>query len=162
MTSKWPLNDLSYPLGPENITFLPNLTFGHLICLFIGFCGRWVVCAYQIWVSSHQMTSKWPLNDLQWPQNKTFLPNLTLEHAICLFLGFLVLLVDCTHQICVSNHQMTSKWPLNDLKWPIVTCKRNFLTKSHFGACYMSFHRFLWMPSWLRLSDLSFDSPNDL
>ena len=35
---------------------------------------------------------------------------------------------------------MTSKWPLNDLKWPIRTWKHNFLTKSHFGACNMSFH----------------------
>ena len=57
---------------------------------------------------------------------------------------------------------MTSKWPLNDLKWPIVTWKHNFLTKSHFGACNMSFHRFLWTPSRLRISDLSFESLNDL
>ena len=101
MTSKW----LKWPLGPENITFLPNLTFGHVICLFIGFVWRWVDCAYQIWVSSHQMTSK---------------------------------------------------WPKNDLKWPIRTWKLNFLTKSHFGACNMSFHRFFWKLSWLCLLEGQF------
>ena len=37
-----------------------------------------------------------------------------------------------------------TKWPPNDLKWPIVTCKHNFVTQSHFGACYMSFHRFFF------------------
>ena len=136
--TKWPLNDLQWP---QNKTFSANLTLGHAICLILGFLVLWVDCTHKICVSNHQMTSKWP-SDLRWPQNITFSPNLTLGHATCLFLGFLVLWVDCTHQICVSNHQMTSKWPLNDLKWPIVTRKHNFHTKSHFGACYMPFHRF--------------------
>ena len=57
-----------------------------------------------------------------------------------------------------NDLQMTSKWPPNDLKWPMRTWKHNFLTKSHFGACNMSFYRFFWTPSWLRLSDLSFQS----
>ena len=56
MTSKWP-----QVTHNENITFLPNLTLGHVICFFIGFFGRLVDCAYQIRFSSHQMTSKWPL-----------------------------------------------------------------------------------------------------
>ena len=34
------------------------------------------------------------------------------------------------------------KWPSNDLNWPIVTCKRSFLTKSHLGTFNMSFHSF--------------------
>ena len=52
------------------------------------------------------------------------------------------------YQIWVLRHQMISKWPLNDLKWPIRTWKLNFLTKSHFWACNMSFHRFFLTPNW--------------
>ena len=46
MTSKWPPNDLSDLQWPENITLLPNLTWGHVICLFLGFLGCWDDCAY--------------------------------------------------------------------------------------------------------------------
>ena len=86
------------PYGPGNITFLPNLTkshLGYITYLIIGFFGRRADCEHQIWISSHQiisklplndlkshqMTSKWLLNDLKWPiwtWNITFLPNLTL------------------------------------------------------------------------------------
>ena len=55
-----------------------------------------------------------------------------------------------------------TKWPPNDLKWPILTWKHNFLTKSHFGACNMSLIGFFWRLSRLRLSDLRFESPNYL
>ena len=55
-----------------------------------------------------------------------------------------------------------TKWPPNDLKWPIRTWKHNFLTKSPFGACHMSFHRYFGTLTRLRLSDLSSETPNDL
>ena len=67
--------------------------------------------------------------------------NLSLGHVICLFIGFFGCWVVWAYQIWVLSHQMTFKWPLNDLKWPIMTWKLNFLIKSHFGACNMSFHR---------------------
>ena len=111
------------------------------------------------------MTSKRPPNDLKGPtvtSKKNFFAKSHFWACYMSFHRFFGRRVDCAHQIWISSHQMTSKWPLNDLKWPIVTCKRNFLTKSHFGACYMSFHRFFWMLSRLCLSDLSFESPNDL
>ena len=38
-----------------------------------------------------------------------------------------------------------TKWPPNDLKWPILTSQQNFLAKSPFGACHMSFHRYFVM-----------------
>ena len=112
---------------------------------FHRFFGRQVDCTYHIRVSIHQMTSKWPLNDLKWPI-RTWKHNfLTKSHfGACnmSFHRFFGRRVDCAYQIWVSSHKMTSKWPPNDLKWPIVTCNYNFLTQSHFGAWYMSFHRF--------------------
>ena len=97
--------------------------------------------------------TSWPPNDLQktssdqyWPQNKTLLPNLTLWHltypsnmSFHRYFGTLAWL-----RLSASSFksQNNLKWPKNDFKWPIRTWKRNFLTKSHFGACNMSFHRF--------------------
>ena len=40
-------------------------------------------------------------------------------------------------------------------KWPIMTWNHNSFTKSHLGAYNMYFYRFLWMLSWLRLSNSS-------
>ena len=60
MTSKWP----NWLLLTWKHNFLPILTWGHVICLFLGFLGCWVDCAYQNWVWTPQMTSKWPPNDL--------------------------------------------------------------------------------------------------
>ena len=62
----------------------------------------------------------------------------TIGHVIHLFIGVLGRWVDCASQIwghlkSPNDLQMTS----SDLK-----CKQNFLTKSHFWACYESFHRF--------------------
>jgi len=153
------------PYGPENITFLPNLTLGHVTCLIIGFFGRRVDCAHQIWISSHQMASKWPLNDLKWPIRTWKHSFLTKSHFGACNMSFYrffwtpswLHLSDLNFE-SPNDLQMTS----NDLKWPIRTWKHNFLPKSHFGACNMSFHRFFWTPSWLRSSDLNFESPNDL
>ena len=57
-----------------------------------------------------------------------------------------------------NDLQMTSKWP----KWPIMTWKHNSFTKSHLGACNMSFPRFSGLLSRLRLLELSLEPPNDL
>ena len=64
--------------------------------------------------------NKWPHNGLQmtlsdpkWPENIIFfLTILTLGHVICiLIVFFLRYYVDCTYQIWVWCHQMTSNWP---------------------------------------------------
>ena len=118
-----------------------------------------------MWVLRHQMISKWPLNDLKWPTRTWKLNFLTKSHfGACnmSFHRFFGRRVDCADQIWVLSHQMTAKWHLNVLKWPIRTWKLNFLTKSHFGSCKMSFHSFFLLLSWMRSSDLSFESPNDL
>ena len=104
-------------------------------------------------------------NDLKWPirtWKHNFLTKSHLGACNISFHRFLctpirLRLSDLSFE-SLNDLQMTSKWP----KWPIRTWKHNFLTKSHFGACNMSFHRFLWTLSRLRLSDLSFESPNDL
>ena len=57
-----------------------------------------------------------------------------------------------------NDLQMTSKWP----KWPIMTWKHNYFTKSHVGACNMSFLRFFGMLSRLHKLKLGLDPPNDI
>ena len=141
MTSKWPLNDLKWPIRTWKHNFLTKSHFGACYMSFHRF----------LWMPSRLRLSDLSFespNDLrmtssnqQWPQNKTFSPNLTLGHAICLYLVFLVRWIDCAHKIWVLSHQMTSKWLLNDLKWPIWTWKHNFFTKSHSGDSKLKSHK---------------------
>ena len=83
VATKWPPNDLQMTSSdlqwPEKITFTIS-PLGHVIYLFIGFWGRWVDCAYQIWVWSRLMTSKWP--KLTWKHNSV--SKFPLGHVICL------------------------------------------------------------------------------
>ena len=66
--TKWPPKDIqitsSDPYWPQTY-FLTKSHFGacNAICLFIGFSGCWVDCAYQI----RDRVTKWPPNDLKWP-----------------------------------------------------------------------------------------------
>ena len=77
----------------------------------------------------------------KWPRN------LTWGHVISLFKVFLGYWIDCTYQIWVWNHHMTSKWPLNDLKWTKVTWKHNSFTKSPLGHVIFLFIGFWGLKS---------------
>ena len=60
--TKWPLNDLNWPLRTWKINFLTISHFGACIMSLDMFFERWVDCPRV----SQQMTYKWPLNDLKW------------------------------------------------------------------------------------------------
>ena len=92
----------------------------------------------------HQMTSKWPLNDLKWPIVTCKCNFLTKSHFWACHMFFHRFFFNAESIVPVRFEFRVTKWPPNDLKWPIVTCKHNFVTQSHFGACYMSFHRFFF------------------
>ena len=150
---------------PKNIFFFTKFNFEALNVFSHRFFGCWVDCAYQNWASVTWWHPNDLINDLKWPilnWKRNFFTKFHFWACNMSFHRFFGCWVDCAHQIWVSSRLMTSKWPLNDLKWPIRTWKHNFLTKSHFGTCNMSFHRFFWTLSRLRLSDLSFESLNDL
>ena len=81
-------------------------------------------------ISSHQMTT----SDPYWHENITFLPNLTLSNmSFCSFL-------DSELIALISFEFWVTKWPSNDLMWPILT-KHNF-TDLLSGACMQ--YVFLW------------------
>ena len=108
------------------------------------------------------MTYIWPLNDLKWPIRTWKFNFLTKSHFGACNLSFFKVFLNAELIALIRFNFQVSKWPPNDLKWPIRTWKHNFLTKSHLGACNISLNRFLWTPSRLPISDLSSESLNDL
>ena len=83
--------------------------------LYVFFGG-----AYQIWVWSHELTSKRPPSDHKWPlvswMNKSFTKS-PLEHVISLLMRVLFGYWLGSYQICVWSHQIT----LNELQMTSVT-----------------------------------------
>ena len=107
----------------------------------------------------------WPPNDLKWPTvtwKHNFFTKSSFRACNMSFLRFFGMLSRLRLLELSLDPQndlkMTSKWP----KWPTMTWKHNSFTKSHLGACNMSFLRFFGMLSRLRSLELSLDPPNDL
>ena len=107
------------------------------------------------------MTSKWP--KIAWKHNSCI--KSPFLHAMCLFIGFWRRWVNCAYQIWVWSNQITSKQPWTDLKWPLVTWKHNYFTKSPLGHVICLFIGFLDTDS-IVLVRFKFEAtkwpPNDL
>ena len=105
----------SDPYWPQNKTFTKSN--------FLQFVF-WKVFRTLSWLPLSDLTFESPndfkmtSSDQKWPEIKTFLTNLTLGHAICRLRSY---------QIWLSSHQTITKGPPNNLKWAILTWKRNFI-----------------------------------
>ena len=122
--TKWPPNDLKCPTVTCKQNFLTKSHYGACYGSFHGFLECWVNCA--------DLNLK--RNDLQRPSKW---PQLTYSDFGTCYMSFYSFCWDAESIALIRFELNVTKWPPNDLKWPIVNWKYNFSNKSHFGTCYV-------------------------